>query len=79
MKIKDLDEKDLELWKKDEVKPFSKIAHSHPHKHDHHEHDHTHGHDELNTHHHKHEHIIKIWGDERGYTIVGGEDEGMVE
>ena len=78
MTIRDLDEKDLELWKKDEIKASGTIAHSHPHKHDYY---HTHGHNELdNHHHHEHEHIIKIYGDERGYTIVGGgKDEGMVE
>ena len=76
----ELDEEDLKMWKEDEKKAFppaSTIAHSHSHNHEHHHH--THGHDELDSHHHKHEHIIKIWGDERGYTIIGGEDEGMVE
>ena len=73
----DLNEKDLELWKEDEIKARpNTISHSHPHDHDHH---HTHGHNELDSHHHEHEHIIKIYGDERGYTIVGGEDEELVE
>ena len=78
MTIRDLDENDLKLWKEEEAKAFpNRIAHSHPHNHDH---PHTHGHDELDSHHHEHEHIIKIYGDERGYTIVGGgKDEGMVE
>ena len=63
---------------KHEEKVFgSTISHSHPHNHEHHHH--THGHDELDSHHHEHEHTIKIWGDERGYTIIGGEDEGLVE
>lgn len=74
--MKDLDENDLKLWKEDEKKMFgSTITHSHPHKHDHHHH--THGHDELNSHHHEHKHIIKIWGDERGYTIIGGENDDV--
>ena len=67
----DLNEKDLELWKEDEKKAFpDKITHSHAHDHDHH---HTHGHSELDNHDHEHDHIIKIYGDERGYTIIGGE------
>ena len=74
---RDLDEEDLKLWKEDEIKVSSTISHSHPHEHDHHHH--THGHDELDSHHHEHKHIIKIYGDERGYTIIGGEDEGLVE
>ena len=74
--MKDLDEHDLKLWKEDEKEMFgSTITHSHPHKHDHHHH--THGHDELNSHHHEHKHIIKIWGDERGYTIIGGENDDV--
>ena len=78
MTIRDLDENDLKLWKEEEAKAFpNTIAHSHPHKHDHHHH--THGHDELDSHHHEHEHIIKIYGDERGYTIIGGKDERVVE
>jgi len=73
--MKDLDENDLKLWKEDEKKifPSSTIAHSHPHNHD--DDHHTHGHDELDSHHHEHEHTIKIWGDERGYTIIGGEND----
>ena len=72
--MKDLDKTDLKRWKEDEKKAFpsSTIAHSHPHKHDYY---HTHGHDKLdNHHHHEHEHTIKIWGDERGYTIIGDKD-----
>tara|TARA_Y100001951_G_scaffold94492_1_gene91031 strand:+ start:708 stop:929 length:222 start_codon:yes stop_codon:yes gene_type:complete len=72
MIINDLTEEDLKLWKEDEVKVPNTITHSHPHDHDDH---HTHGHDKLDSHHHEHDHIIKIWGDERGYTIVGSEDE----
>ena len=73
--MKDLDENDLKLWKEDEKKAFpNKITHSHPHDHDHH---HTHGHDKIDEHKHKHEHIIKMWGDERGYTIVGDEDDDV--
>ena len=73
----ELNEEDLKMWKEDEAKTFPPtISHSHPHDHDHH---HTHGHDKLDSHHHEHEHIIKIYGDERGYTIIGGEDEGLVE
>lgn len=69
--MKDLDENDLKLWKEDEIKASSTISHSHEHDHHHH----THGHDELDSHHHEHKHIIKIYGDERGYTIIGGDDD----
>ena len=73
--MKDLDENDLKLWKEDEKKASpNKITHSHPHAHDHH---HTHGHDKIDEHKHKHEHIIKMWGDERGYTIIGDEDDDV--
>ena len=73
--MKDLDENDLKLWKEDEKKIFpDKIKHSHAHDHDHH---HTHGHDKIDKHKHKHDHIIKMWGDERGYTIIGDEDDDV--
>ncbi len=79
--MKDLDENDLKLWKEDEKKLFSKHYHSKlSHTHDHDDQHHVHKHDKLNhPHDHEHEHIIKMWGDERGYTIIGEEDEGMVE